>query len=547
MRAAPDKEWNSRAWADYAKVVYAGFWMRVPADQIRASRAVLKMKALVWTMEALLMLGAATLALAAGGPKQPAPWLQLKLEALGFPGVSNAFLETGASMLTVHFIDDSHLLLTYSLRQLVPRVEGDPAGHDDREVAAEIIDLPGGKVAARTVWHLHDHQRYLWNLGHGSFLVRIGDRLYTMSPGARLGTKEVFERALFPNRSLRPTAINVSPDGGLVTIETVVETGLHAGDKRILLGDEEATGLDRAGTKTLIDFFRLSREKDGGMETKAAGEIQAPAPLFLPVDEDGLLWASPAENGLWLVNFDSYGGKTIPLGKLESSCQPRLQMLTRSEFVAMTCRGGDDRIKMASYGLDGKETWEESVGDFGAPTFAYAPASARFAVSHLTAAVAPVQAGQSGSPASQEVRVYQNASGDQLLRAECSPVVKSAENFDLSADGSIAVVVRNGSLVLYKLAPLSGRDREDIAEVEKFAPPAVSEGMVSLKRLTGPARTPIAVTPAKPTLGDAAASAAAQSALTAAPATTRRKPPTLLNPGEKPEFGTPNEQPPPES
>jgi hypothetical protein len=232
----------------------------------------------------------------AGAPKQGSVWLQLKLDALGFPGVSNVFLESGASMLTVHFLDDSHLLVTFSLRKLVQRVQNDPETDDDREVAAEVVDLPSGKVEARTEWHMHDHARYLWSLGGGSFLVRIGDRLYSISPLARLGSKDPFERTVIPARPLRPSAVMVAPDGGLVTVQTVVRTALQAGPTTVLLGDDDAGVVDRTGTKTLIDFYRVKRVEAGLLEISPAGTIQSPLPLQLPVDSDGLLWATAAEN-----------------------------------------------------------------------------------------------------------------------------------------------------------------------------------------------------------------------------------------------------------
>jgi hypothetical protein len=85
----------------------------------------------------------------------------------------------------------------------------------------------------------------------------------------------------------------------------------------------------------------------------------------------------------------------------------------------------------------------------------------------------------------QEVRVYQIASGDLLLKAECSPVIKTAENFDLAADGSQLAVIRQGNIAIYKLPPLSKQDRADMAEIAKFAP-AADNGPVALPRLTGP-------------------------------------------------------------
>jgi hypothetical protein len=516
--------------------------MQVPEGERRGGRdrrAGLRARAFTGLMLGLCVIGASA---ASKAEKQKGGlWLQLQLAALGFPGISQQFLDSGASMLTVDFVDEDHLLLTYSDRVLVPRIADDPdAGQDDRVVAAKLLELPSGRVVAKTSWHMHDHARYLWKLGAGSFLVRIGDQLYTMSPGSRLkGGEEIFQRTVFPAQALRPAAIVVSPDGALVTVETVVKTANSTGQTIVVLGDNDTPVSEQMGTKTLIDFYRVTHA-NGLVDVQPAGTISAPTPLLLPVDADGLLWAQPADAGTWSLTFDGFSGKTLQLGKVQSSCQPRLQMLDRSEFLAVSCRGGEDRIHIASYGLDGKETWEEPMGEFGPPAFAFAPAAARFAVSHTQAAEVPITAGTTGSPARQEVRVYQNASGDLLMKVETSPILKSAENFDLSPSGTELVAVRGGALALYKLPALSGRDKEDIAEVEKFAPPPVTEGAVKLTRLTGSAAP---VPTARATAAAPMGQPGARQQLPQQP--VARKPPTLLAPGEKPEYGTANEQPPP--
>jgi hypothetical protein len=481
---------------------------------------------------------------AAGAEKKSGPWLQLSLDDLGFPGVSNPFLTAGSSMLTVHFLDDSHLLVTYGLRTLVPRLPDDPVDDDDRLVAAEVVDVPSGHIEARTEWHMHDHGRYLWKLGNGRFLVRIGGRLSTIAPMANLAGGDAFVRTVFPGRPMRPSVVLVSPDGRVVTLETVLETPGEQSSKVVVLGDQDTA--QEPVAKTVIDFYRIPSESSGGeggaFRVKAAGVVVSPEPLLLPIDGDGYLWADEVGNGVWGVTFDEFGGKTIDLGKVESSCRPRLQMTSRSEFLMLTCRGSDDRIEVASYGMDGHETWEEPVGDVGTPSFAFAPAAARFAISSIHTDVAPVTAGvtEPAAAPTQEMRVYQNASGDLLLRAECRPVFKTAENFDLSDDGLMAAVVRDGKIAVYKLSSLSKKDKDDMAEVEKFAPPVSTENVV-LKRLTRPMKAAAADERAE--ASGAAPLVTAGAAGAEAVSTGPRKRPTLLNPGEKPEFGYANEQP----
>jgi hypothetical protein len=478
-----------------------------------------------------------------GAEKKPVPWVQVSLDSLGFPGVSSAFLGSGSSVLTVNFLDSGHLLVTYEMRKLVPRVEHDPGDHEDRLVAGLVVDLPTGHVEARTEWHMHDHGRYLWALGNGRFLLRIGDWLSTMAPLQGLAAGDAFARTTFPGRQARPSLVEVSPDGGVVTVETVIETPAQGG-RKVVLGDADTAAVP--ATKAVLDFFRV-QEAGAGFVLKPAGSVLSQSLFLLPIDADGYLWAEDAGAGAWDVTFDGFEGKTIGLGKIQSSCRPRLQMTSRSEFVALTCMGSDDRIKLASYGLDGVETWEETVGNTGSPSFAFAPAAARFAISGSDANYSTPSAvpGPGDEGARQEVRVYQNASGDLLLRVDCTPAFKTAENFDLSADGMLAAVVRNGAISVYKLPPLTKRDRDDMAEVGSFAPPA-SVADVSLKRLTVPVRSaeamrrpptqsavasgPGAVPPAAVDMGSSAAD-------------SPRRPPTLLKPGEKPEFGTANASP----
>jgi hypothetical protein len=477
--------------------------------------------------------------------KKPAPWVQVPLDSLGFPGVSSAFLGSGSSVLTVNFLDSSHLLVTYEMRKLVPRVERDPEDHEDRLVAGLVVDLPSGHVAARTEWHMHDHARYLWALGKGRFLLRIGNGLSTMAPLKGLEAGDAFGRTVFPGRQATPSLVEVSPDGGVMMVETVVETPTQGG-RKVLLGDADTA--QAPASKAVIDFYRVKDDSGGqGFEVTKAGTVLSQSLFLLPLDADGYLWAEDEGNGVWGVTFDGFEGKTIDLGKIQSSCRPRMQMTSRSEFVAMTCQGSDDRIKLTSYGLDGVETWEEPVGNTGAPSFVFAPAAARFALSGSDAS-GVAAAGAAGQPEvgpRQEVRVYQNASGDLLLRLECTPAFRTAENFDLSADGMLAAVVRNGAIAVYKLPALTKRDRDDMAEVGAFAPPA-SLADVSLKRLVVPVKSVEATR--RPLTQNAAVSgpgAVPEAAvdLGSSAAASPRRPPTLLKPGEKPEFGTGNAAP----
>jgi len=473
--------------------------------------------------------------------KQPEPTAKLTLDKLGFPGMSAGFQAVGASMLTVHVLDDSHLLVTYGLRGLVPRVENDPVDHDDREVAAEVVDVPSGKIEAKTQWHMHDHARYLWSLGQGRFLLRIGTALSTFAPMANLASGEAFRRVSFPYRPLHPTAIFVSHDGAMLTIEAerVIET---TGAKVATWGDLEKS----QQTATLIDLLRITGDGsvDAPVKVTAAKTLKSPRPLLLAIDSDGYLWENEDDRDItkWSLTFDGFGGKTMDLGPTKSSCEPRVQLLSKSEYLLVTCVGSDDQVKLAAYGFDGHENWEEPFSGFNAPAFLYAPEAGRFAMSRTVAGVQALDRDGGSSPERQELRVYQTESGDLLLKVQCSPVMKTAENFDMSADGRTVAVIRDGAIWVYTLPAPSARDKKDLEEVAKFAPPPAGDAPVSLTRIVVPVTQPGEIAP-----GNAVVAAPVQTPVGGvtsvaggtvgdAPPDAVRKPPSLLNPGEKPEF-----------
>ncbi len=406
----------------------------------------------------------------------------MSLASLGVPAIPQSFLQVGSSMLTLDMVDDTHMLLTFSSRGLVPRVPNDPPDDEDRMVAAELVELPTGNIVARADWHMHDHARYLWRLGKGRFLVRTRHDLFVITPEARLNTADPLRPMRFPTREGVPVVAMVSADKGMVMVETM------APQKK---GKIDAVGSGMIVTDSrpvvMIDFYRLSGGDVPGasMTLSGAGVVRAPAPLLLPMDSDGYLWPSDAKHGQWPVSFNEFGGNEVKIVNVDSSCVPRLQMVSRFEFLAFTCRGSDARVRMRSYGMDGHETWEETLnGTYGVPELAFAPEAGRFALSRIVSAAGDLNLGQViPDGATQEVRVYQTESGDLLLKVPTAPVTRYAENFDLTEDGLVAAVVNAGVIQVYKLRPPTAQDQKDLAEAKSFSPP-VSKAPVNFARLT---------------------------------------------------------------
>jgi hypothetical protein len=328
---------------------------------------------------------------------------------------------------------------------------------------------------------MHDHGRYLWRLGKGRFLVRTRHELFVITPEARLNSADPLRPTSFPSREGMPVAAVVSADKGIVMVETMApqkKGKIEAAGPGMIVTDPQPV--------VMVDFYRMRGGDAPGtpLSMAGAGVVRAPAPIMLPMDADGYLWASDPKHGAWPVSFNEFGGHEVKIANVDSSCAPRLQMVSRFEFLAFTCQGTDARTRLKSFGMDGHETWEDTLnGTFGTPELAFAPEAGRFALSRIVSATADLNFGSViPDGATQELRVYQTESGDLLLKVPTSPVTRFAETFDLSEDGLVAAVVNAGVVQVYKLPPPSAKDVKDLTEAKSFSPPA-SEAPVKFARL----------------------------------------------------------------
>ncbi len=464
------------------------------------------------------------------------PWVTMSLGTLGVPAIPQAFLQVGSSMLTLDVVDDTHLLLTFSSRGLVPRDPSDSPDEECRMVAAELVELPTGTIVARADWKMHDHGRYLWRMGKGRFLVRRKNDLFLLTPEARLHTADPLRLLPFPKRDGIPVSAMISPDKSMLTVETIAPK-----TKDTVLPSKNGMIVTDPRQVVMVDFYRVSGgdAPDVPLTLKKAGVVKAPQPVLLPMDADGYLWPDDAGHGRWPVSFNEFGGREVKITQLESSCLPRLQMVSRFEFLAFTCRTSDTRSRMQSFGMDGHETWEETLnGTFGVPDIVYAPEAGRFALSRIVSSTGDLMLGSMiPDGASQELRVYQTESGDLLLKVPTTPVTRFAENFDLSEDGLVAAVVNAGAVLVYKLPPPSAQDVKDLALARSFSPPA-SEAQVTLAKMVkadeaepgAPPATNVASAAPAP-VAPGAGSGAGNSAAAPAPAAQAKKEDVSLTTG----------------
>jgi hypothetical protein len=501
--------------------------------------------------------------------RNPDPVLRIPLEPIGFGPLSNQFLLAGSSMYTLHYVDDKHLLLTYSTHRLLKRLPDEPADDRDRFVEAVLLELPSGHVLGRTQWRLHDHGQYLWALGHGRFLLRVRDTLTTFAPVANLPTGDPFhERSLLTTEG-RIGAVLLSPEADLLILETVPREpiGLPSDPASASTQQEVDT------TPVQINLFRLFNLS--GMSDQvgihSAGVSRASAVGQIPALAEGYLAIVDQGRQHWAFDFKSYVGQTSELSPFDSTCRPSPMFVSRSEFIAFGCHGGNTFQVIGAFNMRGEQMWQQTVMDaYFAPSFVFAPSSGRFALSRIIShaqseTLIPELIG------GQSVIVYQTDSGKQILHVDPLPIQRAGQNFSLSPNGLNLAIVHGDAIEVYELPPLTTKEQEAVKQAQAAAPPTndapirfanstenTSPVTESTPEPPTPTPTPNQQPPSRPSNANPANGAASttQNATTNPPPATdnpsgdadpdqpepHRKPPTLYNsPSDSPSNQPPNQ------
>jgi hypothetical protein len=469
----------------------------------------------------LLAVGVFVAGAASGFARDPQPQLRIPLEPFGFQPVPVRYLLQGATMLTLDYLDSNHLLVTFGVSRLMPRLAECPPDDDDHTVEAVLLELPTGRELARTEWRFHDLGQYLWDLGGGRFMLRNRDTLTTLAPLQNLAAGHAFAQEPFLHFERQIHSIEVSANHDLLSIETVKReppkpvdpnlsqgppppvarhTGLLRRDPSALspgTGAGAAEGVSDS-TPFQIDFIRLVRPgASPGQALERArivpvsdGRIHTSKSVTIPLTTEGFLRSRAATRDGVLLDFLTFEGKDLDLGDFATSCPPRPTFVSPSEFIAFGCRGSDGALDLAGFNLHGDFLWQMNFTDEQAyPSIASAVAAGRFAFSRTVTSthVFGTETPSVDQLEAQEVRVIQMYNGKQLLRVTTSPIQRAGQNYTLSPDGlSLAVIhdtlspVKGGGIAhstaieIYPLPSLSDKDQAQVRIEAAMAPPAKS-------------------------------------------------------------------------
>ena len=461
---------------------------------------------------------------AARNPDQPQ---RIPLEPFGFQTISNRHLLQGATMLTLDYVDSRHLLVTFGVSKLMPRLADCPEEDEDRTVKAVLIELPSGRELAHGEWRFHDLGQYLWNVGGGHFLLRRRDTLTSFAPLQNLASGDPFSEKPFLHFDRRIQAIVVSANYDLLSIESIKrvrrpEATLQAQSVSQPVAPSNSspptrsTGLLRRDPNepkpdpapTQVDFIRILRIPAPDLTAKAVeaapsntsepatasptriaprfdGRIFTSTAVNVPLTSEGFLRAKSTTRDGILLDFLTFAGKDIDLGDFATSCPARPTFVSPSEFVAFGCRGSDQSLDLAGFNLHGDFLWQINFSDEQAyPGFVSAIPAGRFAFSRTVTSthVFGNETPSMDQLQAQEVRVIQMYNGKQLLRVVTSPIQRAGQNFALSPDGLALAVIHDNvtprsdsiahrtSVEIYPLPALSDKDNAQVKLEAAMAP-----------------------------------------------------------------------------
>lgn len=377
-------------------------------------------------------------------------------------------LHEGFTHNSIDFIDNEHVLLTFTAHKLVPREAEEPdvdAEHDqDRLLEAIVVHLPDGAVVRQAEWRVHDMSRYLWPLTHGRFLLRVRNELYWVDPMRPHKTMHRHSM-LKPDGEL--AAVQVSPDGATVLVQTTPKRHI---------GDDPTQPLPHPPVQAT--FYRVTEGDEPKLKAVSTSEVSRV--VNLNFTSHGILSEVKEDRQHWGFDFHPFSGGTIELAGLTSLCKPEVAFVSEATFIATGCRGIDDRRLLSGFDLLAQANWVFTTDDppLWSAISTASGESGRFAFRNATESVG-IATQDDEAPVdrhAQTVRVYEFDGGKELLRVPVTPAQRSGINFDLSPDGLHLALLQKRTLEVYDLPPLSPENRREQARehdaVEKIRIPA---------------------------------------------------------------------------
>jgi hypothetical protein len=367
----------------------------------------------------------------------------IPVEPLGFspPGVFYTGLRE--SLVSLDFIDENRLLFTFRAPGLIHRAS--PGEGEERQIRAQVLALPQGTVQSEALWTLHDHERYLWMLHDGHFLLRDGD---TVKEGnARLELRPLLE---FPGPLL---SLEMDPAQRLL-----VTNSDEPADRTPQQGQVDSP--PTAAARVLTDISGDTGQRDIVLRIldRASGHVMLVSRVRrivdVPINSDGYMETLRGIGQNWVLSLDYFTGGSKVVSKLDSYCQPPIAFVSPDEAVVNTC-GSDTGRRLVALSTTGQRLWDASSPPTQVwPLLIMAPDGSRVARETLTLDH-PVDdfahPMDTQDIKGQLVEIFDAVGGALALKARANPILDAGGNVAISPSGNRVAILNEGAIQVYEL------------------------------------------------------------------------------------------------
>jgi hypothetical protein len=345
---------------------------------------------------------------------------RIDLSKVGYQEMSNMErLSEDESNVSLDYVDQSHVLLTFTRRGLLKRDQSCPPTHSDRMLHAVVLEVPSGKVVSEADWYLHDHRRFLWALGSGRFLLRKLNALYTLD--ASLQPKLL---VLWPTEI---AWVETTPDREQIIVATPRDGQEAKGTAEKKWSRVEIKFLD---VNSLAVQRVVEQNEDVSFQGTTAGYAD-----------------SVHKNNLWLVRFGANSAQRLPITRVRTRGVPRV--LYAGNNALLVGRAGilSPDYNVSAFSVNGRALWHQRwpISRYFLRAL-HNEDNSRFAVSSLRRTAAAIEADKaaidpSGDPQTlgnaleQIVETFETASGTRVQSMVVSPAEVNGQNVALSPDG----------------------------------------------------------------------------------------------------------------
>jgi hypothetical protein len=395
-------------------------------------------------------------------PSAPPKWT-ISIDSLGFSAPGAIYLGARNALVSLDFLDEDRLLLTFRVPGLLHRDTANGTDSDEREIRAVVLVLPQGTVETQTTWTVHDRVRYLWMLHDGHFLLRDRNTLFEGDsslvlkpfldfPGSLLWIELDPTKQFLVTNSREPAAAaaksGISADGS-----TLAQSNPDQSTNPSMAAADDGSDQDTETADNSVPplVVRILRRKSGQVilvsRTRTA--------VHLPINSEGYVENLRGRETEWLLNLGYFTGGTRLLGRVDSTCEPQDDFLS-DQMILVTACGSEGESKLIAMTTGGRTLWISGAPATQVwPHLSVAANGSRFAwttldTTHAVNSYAPMG---TDDIKEQSVTVFDTANGNIPLVSPLSPMFDAGGNVAISPSGRRVALINNGAVQVFDLPP----------------------------------------------------------------------------------------------